>query len=134
MCVVPEVLIQVRLRENIEFTPQTESTIGATKTIFNTHKTLDKRAHPCYSVSMMTKKPSPQFRFSPGDLVKFHNGIPFGEVGLHDLGLIIRRDFTDAREPAVLITFPHASGQEYHYYDLELTDWEVAGSIEVHRA
>ena len=95
---------------------------------------LDSGAHPCYSVSMMKEKPLKKFRYWPGDLVKFHNGIPFGEVGHHDLGLITRRDFTDAREPAVLITFPHAKGQEYHYYDLELTEWEDAGSIEVHRA
>ena len=75
-----------------------------------------------------------QFLYWPGDLVKFHNGIPFGETGFHDLGLIVRRDFTDAREPAVLITFPHASGQEYHYYDLELHEWELSGTIEVQRA
>ena len=83
---------------------------------------------------MMNEKPLKKFRYWPGDLVKFHNGIPFGEVGHHELGLVVRRDFTDAREPAVLIAFPHAVGQEYHYYDLELTEWEAAGSIEVQRA
>ena len=83
---------------------------------------------------MMTKKASQQFRFSPGDLVKFHHGIPFGEVRSHELGLITRRDMHDIHEPAVFLTFPHAPKEEYHYYDLELTEWEAAGSIEVHRA
>lgn len=84
---------------------------------------------------MMKEKPLKKFRYWPGDLVKFHNiRIPFGEVRQHELGLVVRRDFTDATEPAVLITFPHAQGQEYHYYDLELTEWEAAGTIEVQRA
>ena len=83
---------------------------------------------------MMTKKPSQQFRFSPGDLVKFHHGTSFGEVRSHELGLITRRDMHDFDEPAVFLTFPRAPKEEYHYYDLELTEWEAAGSIEVHRA
>ena len=82
----------------------------------------------------MNEKPLKKFRYWPGDLVKFYHGIPYGEDGHHELGLITRRDFTDDREPAVLITFPHAKGQEYHYYDLELQEWERDGTIEVQRA
>ena len=81
----------------------------------------------------MNEKPLKKFRYWPGDLVKFCNRT-FSEVGDHELGLVVRRDFTDAREPAVLVTFPHTKGQEYHYYDLELQEWERDGTIEVQRA
>jgi len=81
-----------------------------------------------------------QFLYYPGDLIKFINGASWclgggiGEPEVREVALVVRRDFTDSSEPAVLITFPHASGQEYHYYDLELHEWEMSGTIEVHRA
>jgi len=80
---------------------------------------------------MMKEKPSQQLRFSPGDLVRFIHGFTSEEA---EIGLITRRDTMDPHEPAVYIIFPHVMGQEYHYYDLELQEWERDGTIEVQRA
>ena len=72
-----------------------------------------------------------EFLYSPGDLVTFHHGFTCEEA---EIGLITRRDTMDPHEPAVFVTFPHVVGQEYHYYDLELHEWELSGTIEVQRA
>ena len=81
-----------------------------------------------------------QFLYWPGDLIKFINGASWclgggiGEPEVHEAALVVRRDFTSATEPAVMLKFLHTKTDEYHYYDLELHEWELSGTIEVQRA
>ena len=79
-----------------------------------------------------------QFLYWPGDLIKFIDGASPRRGALnrdvHEAALVVRRDFTSATEPAVMLKFLHTKTDEYHYYDLELHEWELSGTIEVQRA
>jgi len=80
-----------------------------------------------------------QFLYWPGDLIKFIDGASKTWGGalkrdVHEVALVVRRDFTSATEPAVMLKFLHTKTDEYHYYDLELHEWELSGTIEVQRA
>jgi len=72
-------------------------------------------------------------QYNPGDLIVFFHGHDRWDEGSKEIGWIIRRDFDDPENPAVLMGFPDR-GCEYHYFDLELREWEKAGTIEVKRA
>ncbi len=74
-----------------------------------------------------------QGNFNPGDLIVFLHGRERWENDTRkEIGWIVRRDFEDEQNPAVLMGFPGVDN-EYHYYDLELHEWEKAGTIEVKR-
>ncbi len=74
-----------------------------------------------------------QGNFNPGDLIVFLHGRERWENDTRkEIGWIVRRDFENEQSPAVLMGFP-GSTNEYHYFDLELREWEKAGDIEVHR-
>ena len=78
-----------------------------------------------------------QFLYWPGDLIKFIDGaclLRGGTPDVREAALVVRRDFTSATEAAVLLKFFHTKTDEYHYYDLELHEWEMSGTIEVQRA
>ena len=77
-----------------------------------------------------------QFLYWPGDLIKFIDGslAGMGKRDVHEVALVVRRDFTSATEAAVMLKFLHTKTDEYHYYDLELHEWELSGTIEVQRA
>ena len=66
-------------------------------------------------------------KYNPGDLIEFH------ERSGKEIGIIIRvvRDgiFNDF---GVHIRFPD-DDMSYHYYFNELSTWETAGGITVHR-
>ena len=70
--------------------------------------------------------------YKPGDLIVFIHGHERWEESQQEIGWIVRRDCEDMMNPAVLVGFPHSTN-EYHYYDLELREWEKAGAIEVKR-
>ena len=70
--------------------------------------------------------------YKPGDLILFFQGNSRFEEGPEEIGWIARRDFDDPDNPAVLMGFPGGTS-EYHYFDLELREWERAGTIEVKR-
>tara|TARA_Y100000593_G_scaffold10733_1_gene19211 strand:+ start:332 stop:577 length:246 start_codon:yes stop_codon:yes gene_type:complete len=69
--------------------------------------------------------------YSPGDLVVFLHGRERWDKTRKEIGWVVRRDFSD-ETPAVFLGFP-GSTSEYHYFDLELREWEKAGDIEVKR-
>ena len=71
--------------------------------------------------------------YKPGDLILFFQGNSRFEAGPEEIGWIVRRDYDDPSEPAVLVGFPHRPNDPLHYYDLELREWEKAGTIEVKR-
>ena len=74
-----------------------------------------------------------QGNFNPGDLIVFLHGRERWENDTRkEIGWIVRRDFEDEQNPAVLMGFPGTTS-EYHYFDLELREWEKAGAIEVKR-
>ena len=78
-----------------------------------------------------------QFLYWPGDLIKFIDGAKQTlqqSRDVHEVALVVRRDFTSATEDAVMLKFLHTKTDEYHYYDLELHEWELSGTIEVQRA
>ncbi len=78
-----------------------------------------------------------QFLYWPGDLIKFIDGASQTlqqSRDVHEVALVVRRDFTSATEAAVMLKFLHTKTDEYHYYDLELHEWELSGTIEVQRA
>ena len=80
-----------------------------------------------------------QFLYHPGDLIKFLNGASrnwggYEKPDVHEAALVVRRDFTSATEGAAMLKFLHTKTDEYHYYDLELHEWEMSGTIEVQRA
>ena len=70
--------------------------------------------------------------YNPGDLIVFFHGRERWGEGSKEIGWIIRRDFDDPSNPAVLMGFP-GRVCEYHYFDVELREWEKAGTIEVKR-
>ncbi len=70
--------------------------------------------------------------YKPGDLIVFFHGHERWEKSKQEIGWIVRRDLEDPNNPAVLMGFPGRTS-EYHYYDLELREWEKAGTIEVRR-
>ena len=71
--------------------------------------------------------------FNPGDLIVFSHGAARAEESSQELGWIVRRDTSDPDDDAVLVSFTTRGG-EYHYYDVELYEWEKSGYIEVKRA
>lgn len=71
--------------------------------------------------------------YKPGDLIVFFHGPSRFEAAPENIGWIVRRDFDDPSEPAVLVGFPHRPSNLLHYYDVELREWEKAGTIEVKR-
>ena len=71
--------------------------------------------------------------YKPGDLIVFFRGASRFEASPEDIGWIVRRDFDDPTEPAVLVGFPHRPNNLLHYYDVELCEWEKSGTIEVKR-
>ncbi len=73
-----------------------------------------------------------QGNFNPGDLIVFLHGRERWDETRKEIGWIVRRDFEDPDEAAVLVGFPNSTN-ECHYYDLELREWEKAGTIEVKR-
>ena len=70
--------------------------------------------------------------YKPGDLIVFFPGPERWEKSKQEIGWIVRRDLEDPNNPAVLMGFPGRTS-EYHYFDLELREWEKAGTIEVKR-
>ena len=71
--------------------------------------------------------------FNPGDLIVFIHGAARVEESSQELGWIVRRDNSDLDDDAVMVSFTARRG-EYHYYDVELHEWEKTGDIEVYRA
>jgi hypothetical protein len=71
--------------------------------------------------------------YKPGDLILFFQGNSRFYEGASDIGWVVRRDYEDANEPAVLVGFPHRANNLLHYYDVELREWEKGGIIEVKR-
>ena len=71
--------------------------------------------------------------YNPGDLIVFIHGHEKWAETPREVGWIVRRDCDDMMNPAVLVGFPGVDN-EYHYYDLELREWEKGGTIEVKRA
>ncbi len=71
--------------------------------------------------------------FNPGDLIVFIHGAARVEESSKELGWIVRRDNSDPDDDAVMVSFTARRG-EYHYYDVELYEWEKSGYIEVKRA
>ncbi len=70
--------------------------------------------------------------YKPGDLIVFIQGHEKWAETPREFGWIVRRDLEDPNNPAVLMGFPGLTS-EYHYFDLELREWEKAGTIEVSR-
>ena len=70
--------------------------------------------------------------YKPGDLIVFIQGHEKWAETPREFGWIVRRDLEDPNNPAVLMGFPGRTS-EYHYFDLELREWEKAGTIEVSR-
>ena len=70
--------------------------------------------------------------YKAGDLIVFFHGHERWDESKQEIGWIVRRDFDDPDNPAVLMGFPGGTS-EYHYFDLELREWERAGTIEVKR-
>ena len=70
--------------------------------------------------------------YKPGDLIVFFQGRERRDESPPEIGWIVRRDCDDMMNPAVLVGFPYSTN-EYHYYDLDLQEWEKAGDIEVKR-
>ena len=71
--------------------------------------------------------------YKPGDLILFFQGNSRFEEGPEEIGWIVHRDYDDPSEPAVMVGFPGRPDNLLHYYDLELREWEKAGTIEVKR-
>jgi hypothetical protein len=72
--------------------------------------------------------------YKPGDLILFFSGNSRFEEGPEEIGWIVRRDYDDPSEPAVMVGFPEPNKNGLlHYYDVELREWEKAGTIEVKR-
>ncbi len=75
-----------------------------------------------------------QHDYKPGDLILFFHGNSRFEEGPEEIGWIVRRDHDDPSEPAVMVAFPEPNKNGLlHYFDVELREWEKAGTIEVKR-
>ena len=75
-----------------------------------------------------------QHDYKPGDLILFFHGNSRFEEGPEEIGWIVRRDYDDPSEPAVMIAFPEPNKNGLlHYFDVELREWEAHGTIEVKR-
>jgi len=72
--------------------------------------------------------------YKPGDLILFFQGNSRFEEGPEEIGWIVHRDYDDPSEPAVMVAFPEPNKNGLlHYFDVELREWEKAGTIEVKR-